>query len=67
MDILTFITIWVLLSFPIVHRVNTRMREAGEQVVEKVGFQLFLFFRAQLEVPRFYLINLINILLTKRN
>ncbi len=67
MDIITFITIWVLLSFPIVHRVNTRMREAGEQIVEKVGFQLFLFVRAQFEVPRFYLINLINILLTKRN
>ena len=67
MDIMTFITIWVLLSFPIVHRVNTRMREAGEQIVEKFGFQLFLFVRAQLEVPRFYLINLINILLTKRN
>jgi len=67
MDIMTFITIWVLLSFPIVHRVNTRMREAGEQIVDKVGFQLLLFFRAQIEVPRFYLINLINILLTKRN
>ncbi len=67
MDIMTFITIWVLLSFPIVHRVNTRMREAGEQIVEKAGFQLLLFVRAQFEVPRFYLINLINILLTKRN
>ena len=67
MDIMTFITIWVLLSFPIVHRVNTRMREAGEQIVEKIGFQLLLFVRAQFEVPRFYLINLINILLTKRN
>ncbi len=67
MDTMTFITIWVLLSFPIVHRVNTRMREAGEEVIEKIGFQLYLFIRAQFEVPRFYLINLINILLTKRN
>jgi hypothetical protein len=67
MDMTTFIAIWVLLSFPIVHRVNTRMREAGEQIVEKAGFQLLLFLRAQFEVPRFYLINLINILLTKRN
>jgi len=63
----TFIAIWVLLSFPIVHRVNTRMREAGEQIVDKAGFQLLLFVRAQFEVPRFYLLNLINILLTKRN
>jgi hypothetical protein len=67
MDMTTFIAIWVLLSFPIVHRVNTRMREAGEQIVDKAGFQLLLFVRAQFEVPRFYLLNLINILLTKRN
>jgi hypothetical protein len=67
MDITTFIAIWILLSFPIVHRVNTKLKEAGEPVIEKAGFQLFLFLRAQFEVPRFYLINLINILLTKRN
>ena len=67
MNITTFIAIWVLLSFPIVHRVNTKLKEAGEPVIEKAGFQLFLFLRAQFEVPRFYLINLINILLTKRN
>ena len=67
MDMTTFIAIWVLLSFPIVHIVNTRMREAGEQIVDKAGFQLLLFVRAQFEVPRFYLLNLINILLTKRN
>ncbi len=66
MDILTFIAIWVLLSFPIVHRVNTKMKEAGEQVIEKAGFQLLLFVRAQFEVPRFYLINLINILIPKQ-
>lgn len=66
MDITTFIAIWVLLSFPIVHRVNTRMKEAGEQIVEKTGFQLLLFVRAQFEVPRFYLINLINILNPKQ-
>jgi hypothetical protein len=66
MDITTFIAIWVLLSFPIVHKVNTRMKQAGEQIIEKTGFQLFLFIRAQLEVPRFYL-RPILILLTKRN
>ena len=67
MDIITFIAIWVLLSFPIVHRVNTKLKEEGQQIVEKTGFQLFLFVRAQFEVPRFYLINLINILSTKKN
>jgi hypothetical protein len=66
MDITTFIAIWILLSFPIVHRVNTRMKEAGEKIIEKTGFQLVLFVRAQFEVPRFYLINLINILNPKQ-
>jgi hypothetical protein len=42
------------------------MKQAGEQIIEKTGFQLFLFIRAQLEVPRFYL-RPILILLTKRN
>jgi len=54
MDILTFIAIWILLSFPIVHNVNTKMRASGEELINKVGFQLFLFIRAQFEVPRFY-------------
>ena len=54
MDILTFIAIWILLSFPIVHNVNTKMRAAGEELTNKVGFQLYLFIRAQFEVPRFY-------------
>ena len=67
MDITTFIAIWVLLSFPIVHRVNTRMKEAGERIVEKTGFQLVLFIRAQFEVPRFYILNLINLLTHKHN
>jgi hypothetical protein len=66
MDITTFIAIWILLSFPIVHRVNTRMKEAGEKIIEKTGFQLVLFVRAQFEVHRFYLINLINILNPKQ-
>jgi hypothetical protein len=67
MDITTFIAIWVLLSFPIVYRVNTRMKQAGEKIVEKTGFQLVLFVRAQFEVPRFYLINLINLITHKHN
>jgi hypothetical protein len=54
MDILTFIAIWILLSFPIVHNVNTKMRAAGEELINKAGFQLYLFIRAQFEVPRFY-------------
>jgi hypothetical protein len=54
MSTLTFIAIWILLSFPIVHNVNTKMKAAGEELINKVGFQLYLFIRAQFEVPRFY-------------
>ena len=67
MDKLTFITIWILLSFPIVHNVNKRMTEANDEVRHKIGFQIFLFVRAQFEVPRFYILNLINLLTHKHN
>ncbi len=65
MDILTFIAIWILLSFPIVHNVNTKMRAAGEELINKAGFQLYLFIRAQFEVPRFYFRRFLYLITTK--
>jgi hypothetical protein len=65
MDILTFIAIWILLSFPIVHNVNTKMRAAGEELINKAGFQLYLFIRAQFEVPRFYFIRFLYLITAK--
>lgn len=67
MDTLTFIAVWILLSFPIVYRVNTKLKEDGEEVINRLGFQLYLFIRAQFEVPRFYLIHLISLLTHKHN
>ena len=55
MDTLTFISIWILLSFPIARHVITKMEEANDTQRFKIGFQLALFIRAQFEVPRFYL------------
>ena len=55
MDTLTFISIWILLSFPIAKHVITKMEEANDNQRFKIGFQLALFIRAQFEVPRFYL------------
>jgi len=52
---LTFVLIWILLSFPIVHNVTTKMKKNGDEFINKAGFQLYLFIRAQFEVPRFYL------------
>jgi hypothetical protein len=65
MDITTFIAIWVLLSFPIVHNVNSKMKAHGEELVNKAGFQLYLFIRAQFEVPRFYLMAFLYLITPK--
>jgi hypothetical protein len=54
MDGLTILTIWVLLSFPIVMHVNKRMEEHDDELRFKLSFQMVLFVRAQFEVPRFY-------------
>jgi hypothetical protein len=62
MDTLTFISIWILLSFPIVRHVNTKMEEADDNQRFKMAFQLALFIRAQFEVPKWYLIQLTKLL-----
>ena len=66
MDTLTFIAIWILLSFPIVYNVNTKMRAAGEELINKVGFQLYFFIRAQFEVPRFYIMAFLYLITPKQ-
>ena len=62
MDTLTFIAIWVLLSFPIARHVITKMEEANDTQRFKIGFQFALFIRAQFEVPKWYLIQLTKLL-----
>ena len=66
MDTITFIGIWILSSFPIVRNVNKRMEELGDDIRHETSFQVFLFIRAQFEVPRFYLLNLISLLINKQ-
>jgi hypothetical protein len=62
MDKITFILLWVLSSFPIVHKVNKRMEYLNDEVRYEPGFQIFLFIRAQLEVPKFYLMTLLYLI-----
>jgi len=62
MDGLTFISIWLLLSFPIVRHVNRRMEELDDELRFKTSFQIVLFIRAQFEVPKWYLIQLTKLL-----
>ena len=52
---MTFVLVWILLSFPIVHNVSSKMKAQGDEFINKAGFQLYLFIRAQFEVPRFYI------------
>jgi len=66
MSILTFIGLWLLLSFPIVYTVNSNMKKAGNDEVYETGFQLYLFVRAQFEVPKFYLIAFLSLLIPKQ-
>ena len=63
MDGLTLLLIWILLSFPIVRHVNRRMEETNDDLRFRTSFQIILFFKAQLEVPRWYLIKLTKLLL----
>jgi hypothetical protein len=63
MDGLTILTIWILLSFPIVRHVNKRMEEHDDELRFKTSFQLVLFVRAQFEVPRFYLNKIAKLLI----
>ena len=64
---LTFIAIWVLLSFPIVHSVTKRLKQDEEFGGElPAGFQIYLFIRAQFHVPTFYLIHFIGLFLPNK-
>ena len=63
MDGLTILSIWVLLSFPIVRHVNKRMEELDDELRFRTSFQLVLFVRAQFEVPKFYLNKIAKLLI----
>ncbi len=62
MDGLTFGLIWVLLSYPIVRMVNERMEEREDETRFQTWFQVYLFIRAQFEVPRYYFFKLIKLI-----
>jgi len=65
-DTATILCLWIVMSFPITYRVNKRLEQTNDSARYEIGFQIFLFVRALIEVPRFYL-RPILILLTKRN
>jgi len=65
-DTAIILCMWIMLSFPITYRVNKRLEKNNDSARYETGFQIFLFIRALIEVPRFYL-KPILVLLTKRN
>jgi hypothetical protein len=62
----TFLCIWVLLSYPITYKVNKRLEKNNDNARFEIGFQILLFIRALIEVPKFYIGPILQ-LLTKRN
>ena len=65
-DTATILCLWIVMSFPITYRVNKRLEQTNDSSRYEIGFQIFLFIRALIEVPRFYLRPILQ-LLTKRN
>jgi hypothetical protein len=61
-----FLCIWVVLSYPITYRVNKRMEKNNDSARFEIGFQILLFIRALIEVPKFYIGPILQ-LLTKKN
>ena len=65
-NVITIVCMWILLSYPITYKVNKRLEKNNDSSRYETGFQIFLFIRALIEVPRFYIRPILQ-LLTKRN
>ena len=65
-DMAIILCMWIVMSVPITYKVNKRLEQNNDSSRYEIGFQIFLFIRALIEVPRFYLRPILQ-LLTKRN
>jgi hypothetical protein len=65
-NVVTIVCVWILLSYPITYKVNKRLEQNNDSARYETGFQIFLFIRALIEVPFFYIRPILQ-LLTKRN
>ena len=65
-DMAIILCMWIVMSVPITYKVNKRLEQNNDSARYEIGFQIFLFIRALIEVPRFYLRPILQ-LLTKRN
>jgi len=65
-DMAIVLCMWIVMSVPITYKVNKRLEQNNDSARYELGFQIFLFIRALIEVPRFYLRPILQ-LLTKRN
>lgn len=68
MTLYIFIVSWVLLTYPIIKMVNDRVSETEDYELGKTfSFQILLFLRAFIHVPKFYTQRIIKIIKGNRN
>jgi hypothetical protein len=64
--ILTILTLWILLSFPIAISVDNTMAKEGNNMRHSFIWQLALMKNCMLNVPLFYLLLVVELLYFKR-
>ena len=64
-DMATILCLWIVMSFPITYRVNKRMEKNNDSARFEIGFQILLFIRALIEVPKFYIGPILQLLIKK--
>lgn len=66
MGIYIFIIVWVMATYPITKIINNKMEENGDVEQYYTSFQILLFMRSLLYVPRFYWGRLLKLLTNKK-
>ena len=64
--ILTILTLWILLSFPIAISVDNTMAKEGNDMRHSLTWQLILMKNCMLNVPLFYFLLVVELLYFKR-
>jgi len=64
-DMATILCLWIVMSYPITYRVNKRLEKNNDSARFEIGFQILLFIRALIEVPKFYIGPILQLLIKK--
>ena len=66
MAIYIFIIVWVTATYPITKIINNKMEENGDVEQYYTSFQILLFIRSLLYVPKFYWARVLKLLTNKK-